>query len=624
MADRSFRDYIADRFYSEFLDAINDYIGEDIDQLELYLSRIETIGDWEITDIIVQSVSVDDRPGMAIQFDAIVDAEFYVREADYHYDRDEEAHQWFLISCEGNLDRDLEDMRITQTVMYDRKNTGSAPLSDALVPIIYSKDMEAVAEDFLCRNYPEAQRNPMPVDPVELAKKMGLSVELRPITEDFSVFGQIFFCDTTAEVYNTQTKSMELTEVKGKTIVVDPKNFFMRNLGSVNNTIIHECVHWDKHRKAFQLERLYNKSATQIRCQVVGGIKDSTARSATDWMEWQANTLAPKIQMPLTPFKIKAAEVVRKYRRAFNTDELVDVLEAVIDELAEFYIVSRLAAKIRLVDAGYEEAIGVYEYVDGGYVKPHRFRKKSIRRDQTFSIGFKDAVAESVFSPKLATKLKSGDYLFVDSHFCLNLPKYIRRTENGEAELTKYARCHMDECCLVFDLEVKSDGSYGKQFFTECALYRDAASNIVFEPHYSNDNKEKPNHVQMLKDYNQDILSVARKLPNSFSGSLDALIEWSGMTEEKLAEASYLSEKTIQRLRNDEPDNVTLETVVQLCIGMKLPPPLSRSLLRAARKDFMPTEHHLVYQFLLDVCYTRSMEACNQELIAQGFKPLGR
>jgi len=146
------------------------------------------------------------------------------------------------------------------------------------------------------------------------------------------VFGQIFFHDTTMEVYDSQTGRAELAEVKGKTIMVDPQNFFLRNLGSVNNTIIHECVHWDLHRKAFQLEWLYNKNATQIQCKVAGGIKDSTARSATDWMEWQANALAPKIQMPLIPFKKKAFELLNKYRIIMDTDERVDVLEPTIDE----------------------------------------------------------------------------------------------------------------------------------------------------------------------------------------------------------------------------------------------------------------------------------------------------
>ena len=97
---------------------------------------------------------------------------------------------------------------------------------------------------------------------------------------------------------------MIIEEVKAGTIFVDPKAYFLRNLGAVNNTIIHECVHWDKHRKAFELERLYNESVNKIKCKVVGGIKDGD-KDATGWMEWQANALAPRIQMPLSPSKLR-------------------------------------------------------------------------------------------------------------------------------------------------------------------------------------------------------------------------------------------------------------------------------------------------------------------------------
>lgn len=76
----------------------------------------------------------------------------------------------------------------------------------------------------------------------------------------------------------------------------------MYNLGKVNNTIVHECVHWDLHRKAFELERLYNKEASRIKCQVAGGVEENSW-TATEWMEWQANALTPRIQMPMAMFK---------------------------------------------------------------------------------------------------------------------------------------------------------------------------------------------------------------------------------------------------------------------------------------------------------------------------------
>ena len=356
--------------------------------------------------------------------------------------------------------------------------------------------------------------------------------------------------------------------------MVDPANFFLRNLGSVNNTIIHECVHWEKHRKAFELERLYNKDATFIRCQIVGGVKDSKVRSATDWMEWQANALAPRLQMPISPFKEKTREFIRQCRQEVGNVEIVDVMEWVIDSLATFFVVSREAAKIRLYDIGYDEVLGVFNYVDGRYVRPHSFKKGALKPNQTFSISQNDAVAESALNPELKEKLASGEYIFVDSHFCLNSDKYIQRNDIGELELTDYARHNMEKCCLVFDLVVRPVNKYGEQFFTECVLYRDAASNIVFEAHYTSTD-ENINVDDEIKKYNADILKVVKSLPATFSGTLNKLIEWSEMTEEKLAEEAQISEKTIQRLRNDEPDNVTLETVVQLIIGLSLPPALS-------------------------------------------------
>ena len=128
------------------------------------------------------------------------------------------------------------------------------PLSHALVPIIYKEDLEAVAHDFLNRYCPEALKKPMPLDSTELVKKMGLTVEVRDITKDLSIFGQVYFHDTEAEFYDSNKDEMVTTSVKARTIFVDPKAFFLRNLGAVNNTIVHECVHWDKHRKAFELE----------------------------------------------------------------------------------------------------------------------------------------------------------------------------------------------------------------------------------------------------------------------------------------------------------------------------------------------------------------------------------
>ena len=88
--------------------------------------------------------------------------------------------------------------------------------------------------------------------------------------------------------------------------------------------------------------------------------------------------------------------------------DIIDVIEPVIDDLAIFFGVSRLAAKIQMVDAGYEEARGAFIYVDGRYVTPHRYKKVSITEDQTFSIGAEDAAIQSVTNPALKKLVETG------------------------------------------------------------------------------------------------------------------------------------------------------------------------------------------------------------------------
>ena len=173
--------------------AINDYAETNSDNLNLRLYKVNKIGGIELLGITVKFVSVNDLPGSVFEFEVAIDAEFDVREADYHYDTDEFTSQWFMLKCRGDLECGLDEFQITDISIYIGKNRQPKPMSDALVPIISKDNLEAVATDFLKRNYPKDLLQPMAVDPSELAKSMGLTVKLKRITEDCSIFGQIFF-----------------------------------------------------------------------------------------------------------------------------------------------------------------------------------------------------------------------------------------------------------------------------------------------------------------------------------------------------------------------------------------------------------------------------------------------
>lgn len=621
---RSFKEYVSSRFYNGLFTSVKEYVDENFSSMSLYSNNVSNIDSAELTDIEIKTVGVDDREDMKIAFDVIIEAEIEVSETTRRYDNSDTCYQWFMISCEGDLAKSLDDYKVVSIQTYKQKNKHNKPLSDSLVPYLKKESIEATATDFLKRNYPEALRIPMPLDVAELATRMGLKIEQQHITQDYSVFGQIFFADCDTEVYDADSNMMIEKHIKGGTILVDPEFYHLRNLGSLNNTIVHECVHWDRHRKAFELERLYNNQATQIKCLVVGGIKDTSVRSANDWMEWQANVLAPKIQMPLGSFKVKASEFIRIYRKEMSTFELVDVMEPVIDALSIFFCVSRHAAKIRMIDIGYEDAIGAFTFIDGRYVPPHSFKKGSIEKNQTFSISAVDAMIQSVMQPALQETRKDGTYFYVDSHVCLNSPKYITKDEQGNIAMTNYARLHIDECCLAFTLKAKTTNKYQEEFYKECVLFRDADSGMVFEAHFAAD--ESGSVVEKAKSmtsFGNEIMDMMSKLPRTFPESLNMLIEWSELTMEELAEKALLSDRTIRRMRNEADYNTPIESVVALCIAMRLPPQFSRHLMETSGHIIRYSNPaHVIYESFILGFYNQSIHECNDLLRAQGLKEL--
>ncbi len=616
--DRSFAAYIGNRFYNDCYLALEGYVEDNKDSLDFELHNVRRVGEISLTDMEIKTVWVNDLPGMRLEFDVVVEGEIQISEGYYRYDDYDIEYQWFTLSCTGDLANNLDDFQIASITTYNSKSKMVNPLSDALVPIIYKEDLETVAHDFLNRHYPEALKKPMPLDPTELAKKMGLTVEVRDITEDLSIFGQVYFHDTEAEFYDADKDEMVTTSVKARTIFVDPKAFFLRNLGAVNNTIVHECVHWDKHRKAFELERLYNDSATRIKCQVVGGIKDGE-RNATDWMEWQANALAPRIQMPLGMFKTKAFELIKEYRRKLNTDEIIDVMEPVIDELATFFCVSRLAAKIRMIDVGYEEAIGTFTYIDGRYVRPHRFKKGILNRNQTFSISAEDAAIQGLASPELRSLIRDGSYLYVDAHFVLNHPKYVTVNLFGETVLTDYARTHMDECCLIFDLTVRTGAK--ERYYTECFLNRDESSTITFDIVYNNGYQYAPKEVQdqLLADKLIEENRIYSQLTTNYHVCLQIVKEWRNVTFAELAEITLLNERTIRRIINGEEQG-SINSLILICLALKLPPRISNHIINHSpfRLNFHNNNSHVWYDFALTYEYSKSMDEIRSFLAEKG------
>ncbi|BAL01384.1 hypothetical protein OBV_41850 [Oscillibacter valericigenes Sjm18-20] len=623
--NRSFRDYIAKRFDNKFWEIAERYLQDEFDASSLTFYRLHRPGQSEIDDVKVEHVWVDDLPGMGIQFDVALSLSLSFPEADHHYDNSEEKTVWMMARCRGNLERHLDDFTVFDYSAYNGKSRAQNPLDDSLVPYIAYDQLEKAAHDFLTCHYPEALtitpmgKPPIWVDPSVLAARLGLTVKTQRIREDTSVFGQIFFENTDVALFDAETGGDVETSIPEKTILVDPLMYLLRNLGSVNNTIIHECVHWDKHRKAFALEKLFNPDASFISCEVVGGAASPLAKKSTEFMERQANQLAPRIQMPAEPFRAKAKEYISRFIRESDARHTIDVMEAVIRQLESDFSVSKQAAKIRLVELGFEEAVGTFTYLDGHYVKPHSFRKGSIKLNQTFSIGVQDAAVQRFVNPELRKLTEDGDYLFVDNHYVYNAPLYVEAGENGRLELTGYARAHMDECCLAFDMAIVSKVS--DTYHTACFLNRepsDITFNITYHNGYQNSPQER--QVAMRKKQQAEWLDIRRQMTDDPEQCMELLLHWRGMKYTELGDAIDRDPKTISRTVNGQTAP-SVETVVRICFGLHLPPTISEKLLEVLRCPLKPMDpNHQWIKEALYLKYPESLEAVKEYLGMYGIK----
>lgn len=580
---RSFKEYVSNRFNNEIYNSVASFIEEtgqdDFECLGLRLYKIRCVGEFELADDPkVLHVDAYDLPGTQVGFDIRVEAQILVREGDYHYDEEEYPQQWFVLRCTGDLENNLDDFRINSIEVYNAKDHYDRKLYDSLIPVINKNDYEQAAEDFLRRNYKKALVDVAYVDPIAVAEGMGLTVRIRSITEDCSIFGQVYFKDCDTVLYNDQTGKKESIHIPARTILVDPQTYFFYNLGKVNNTIIHECVHWDIHRKAFELDRLCNNDVSMIGCRVVGGVKGRES-SDVSLMERQANALTPRIQMPMRAFKAMASKRIKEYRQITGKFDLIEIMELVIDVLAADFGVSRLAAKIRMVEAGYEEAVGTFNWVDGRYVDTYRYKSGSLKENQTFTIASEDLARQVVSNRKLREIVSDGSFQYVDAHLILASPKYIREDEDGRTALTDYARNHMDECCLAFDMTVID--SCANEYYTVCYLNKDKDAKVIIQVAYTDglQHSSPERQKEALSDHILHYAELYRTFSTDYVDCLQKAFKDSGMTYKELAEDIGMNSDVVSRIINGK-NPPTVESLSLICLGLKLPYKLSSHIFQ--------------------------------------------
>lgn len=113
--------------------------------------------------------------------------------------------------------------------------------------------------------------------------------------------------------------------------------------------------------------------------------------------------------------------------------------------------------------------------------------------------------------------------------------------------------------------------------------------------------------------------TILNDLPRSFPKALCYVMKLAHVTIERLAEASQVSDSTISRYRRTgQVESYSADKIVVMCVAMKLPPWLSRELIKTAGFGLSETPRQRTCMMILDHLYTASIDGVQAILSSYG------
>lgn len=602
----SFESYIRGHYQEQYIDYLTNSLCNGL----LPFTGLITDPDFVTLDKAeIVSVRFYQDQNHAVQVDTVIRANVVLSE--YHGPQFDRYEEDFCISgtvifpYNGCVHFDL-----FQEIHIYHPSEKMSPLSPYLIPYIRSEEYDIKAEEILLDYYPEAFLSPKKINAEVLAERLGLSVLYLKMTTDGSILGRLFFETTTIEYIGPD--GMERTvRIPEKTIVVDYEACVKFHAGKVSQTILHECTHYLEHHNFYCVQYLYNSNIHYLNC---GGKTTSTYQdhnSPIYWIEKQADLLAFSMQMP----SYVTERVFENFLRTNfkRRPEYADfrMLEQAVTHVADFFGVSRRCAQIRLQTLGYRNLQGLFNFVNGKYIRPYAVNDLRLHPGETLTISHQDAAAEYLRNENFRALLDSGNYVYVEGHFCLDRSKYLYKDRAGAKRLTTYARYHLDECCIIF--RVHSNASYS---YREGILNKETtATTVTFQTPAAD---ETPG----MRAVRLNRILYDPYMPRDFAGSLCYHMDRLKIKKGYLAELTGWDDKTIQRFRNREERPSDIRSIITLCVALQLEPELSMDLLEKAGYYLRNSVEDILYRYIIQSMYRSSLMECNAILTDSGLKPL--
>ena len=507
----------------------------------------------------------------------------------------------------------------------------------SFVPInVYRDNYDEVAEDFLKHyEYEQALTTPMPVPIYGIAsKRMGLEVfTTQQLSQSCDILGTIAFEAGALDVYDPGTKSIISFGVKRGTVLIDCN---INHEGRENNTMAHECVHWYIHRYYF--DHLLKKAVDSdiaFRCPVKC-IKDADdSIRDEERMEKQARGIAPRILMPKEAAKIKIRELFTTNDYVADMPDRIVVLTQIVDELVEFFKVSKVSAKYRMVDLGFmsnDDSKEIYNYESNGVydwsLDEHPLTVRTSNRPLTRHITLEHAFYEYSRNAAFREMLQSGYFRFAEDAFVINHLKYIYQDEEGKYRLTKHAIKNQQECTLLFEYVVNLSFGVVEKAAPTPSFMTSVETNYKKLPRYvSNVNNDATFDVAKALDaVNEEFENFKKERTATapaadFCDRTNQIMTAKGIGLSKFKEDSGLNDATVSRLRLKQT-TVTMRVGIATFFGLNIDITEARKLLELVRLTLNNDAECLAYEFVITNFKDCPLFEKNDILIKFGIDPI--
>ena len=107
--------------------------------------------------------------------------------------------------------------------------------------------------------------------------------------------------------------------------------------------------------------------------------------------------------------------------------------------------------KVRLKEIGFTFAEGINVQINNEVIPAHKTSNSVFVNNITYSISL-EASWEILNKEKMLDNKILNHLIYVEGHLCFDSKKYVLY-KNKHYQLTDYARNHIDECCIAFEVD---------------------------------------------------------------------------------------------------------------------------------------------------------------------------